>query len=355
MSEEVPFELGYRMPAEWEEHKGTWISWPKNPLTFPEDILPSAEIAYAQMIKALCDNEIVHVLVDNGEYEKRAIKILAESGVIADEERIQFHEIPTGDVWFRDYGPIFVTRAGADGGDVAFTNWGFNAWGNKYDDLLMDAKIPEQLPLGNMRRFKAPMVLEGGSIDVNGLGTCLTTEQCLLNKNRNPGLGRDGIEKSLGEYLGATNVIWLKEGIAGDDTDGHVDDLARFVNPNTVLCAVDENESDENYGALISNLRILEDATDQDGKRLKIKKLPMPGKVDYHGQRLPASYTNFYIANNAVLVPIFKDKNDGKALKIIEEHFPDRKVVGIDSSALVAGFGAIHCVTQQEPFPNKKV
>ncbi len=349
MNAEVPSGLGYRMPAEWGDHEGTWIAWPKNVLSFPEDILPSAESAYAEIIKALFGNEIVHVLVDSDEYEKRATKILAQHGVIEDEEKIEFHEIPTADVWFRDYGPIFVMREVDHNRDVALTHWGFNAWGNKYDDLLMDANIPDQLPLGSMRRFKAPMILEGGSIDVNGLGTCLTTEQCLLNRNRNPQLGRKKIEKNLSEYLGVTNPIWLKEGIVGDDTDGHVDDLARFVNADTVLCAVEENSEDENYMALRSNLEILEGSVDQDGKKLKVDKLPMPGRVEYHGQRLPASYANFYIANNVVLVPVFRDRNDAKALEVIGRHFPYRKVVGIDSRALVAGFGAIHCMTQQEP------
>lgn len=343
---ETPARLGYRMPAEWERHEGTWISWPKNPDSFPDELLPDVERAYIAMIKALHDGEKVNLLVEGEESEKRVAGLLAGNGI--EPSNIFFHRISTADVWFRDYGPIFILKKGK-ANSIAYTNWIFNAWGGKYDDLKRDSEIPSKLPLGGIREFSVPMVLEGGSIDTNGLGAFITTEQCLLNKNRNPELTKDGIEGYLKDYLGATKIIWLKGGIEGDDTDGHVDDLARFVNDNTVLCAEEENPNDANYSALKENLKLLRDAKDQDGNPLKVVTLPMPKPVIYDGIRLPASYSNFYIANGVVLVPVFNDPNDGKALSIIANAFPKRKVIGIDCRALVYGFGAIHCVTQQQP------
>ncbi|MDE1860417.1 MAG: agmatine deiminase family protein [Candidatus Micrarchaeota archaeon] len=340
---ETPFSLGYKMPAEWEEHDATWLSWPKDPESFPEEILPRVEDSYIRMIDALHRNERVCLLVDDEKSERRVAQLLKSNGI--DSTNIAMHRIPTSDVWFRDYGPIFVTKKGG----VAFTRWRFNAWGGKYEELKRDAQIPDKIPLGGIRGFNVQMVLEGGSIDMNGLGTCLTTEQCLLNSNRNPSMGKSQIEKNLADYLGATNIIWLKSGIEGDDTDGHVDDLARFVNRDTVVCAVESNHRDDNYNALKDNYAILEQAKDQDGKKLKVVQIPMPGKVLYNGQRLPASYANFYIANKTVLVPIFDDPNDQKALGILGKLFPERKVVGINCRDLVYGFGSIHCVTQQQP------
>lgn len=346
MDGKLPFELGYRMPAEWTMHEATWLSWPKNPDSFPDEILPEVEKTYLRIIEALHKNEKVNILVDDESCEKR-VRGLLKSNVIG-SENIVFNKIATADVWFRDYGPIFIARK-ENPRDVAFTHWKFNAWGNKYESLKQDTGIPEKLPLGRFRKFKAPMVLEGGSIDVNGSGTCLTTEQCLLNKNRNPQMSKLQIEKYLRDYLGATNVIWLKEGISGDDTNGHVDDLARFVDKDIVVCAIEENVNDENYNALKTNFEILNTAKDQDGNQLKIIKLPMPKPVSYNGQRLPASYANFYIANKSVLVPAFNDENDKKALDIIQKLFPDRNAIGINCRELVYGFGAIHCITQQQP------
>jgi agmatine deiminase len=340
---ETPFRLGYRMPAEWEEHEATWIAWPKDPDSFPEELLPNVEASYVKIINALHKNEKVNLLVDDEAAEIRIRQLLKSSNV--GTGNIIFHKIATSDVWFRDYGPTFVKR----GGEVAFTRWRFNAWGNKYEGLLQDNGISERIPLDKIPSFKAPIVLEGGSIEVNGLGTCLTTEQCLLNKNRNPGLNRKQIEQYLRDYLGATNIIWLKKGIEGDDTDGHIDDLARFVNKNTVVCAVEENPKDANYDALRDNYVTLQQAKDQDGNALNVVQIPMPREVVYKEQRLPASYANFYIANKTVLAPTFDDKNDGLALRILQKLFPERKVVGINCRDLVYGFGSIHCVTQQQP------
>ena len=335
------------MPAEWELHEGTWISWPKNPDSFPKELLPNVEKAYVEMIRALSQNEKVNLLVDDPEEEKRILGILGSVGI--NSANVLIHRIRTSDVWFRDYGPIFITRKNGAGKDIAYTHWVFNAWGNKYDDLKADTNVPNQMPKEGLQGFEVPMVLEGGSIDTNGKGTFLTTEQCLLNKNRNPSLSQSQIEKYLSDYLGASKIIWLKDGIEGDDTDGHVDDIARFVNANTVLCAFEENSNDPNSTALIANFNLLKNATDQDGNKLNVVPLPMPEPVIYNGIRLPASYSNFYIANNVVLVPIFGDKNDAKALDTISRFFQGRRVVGINCRALVYGFGALHCVTQQQP------
>lgn len=333
------------MPAEWEAHEATWLSWPKDPDTFPDQILERVEAIYVQMIRALAD-ETVHVLVDNEDYRRRAIRLLDESEVRRDH--VVFHRIPTADVWVRDYGPIFVTRKSPP--DVASTKWLFNAWGDKYEELKQDNRAGEEIAsAAECPTFRPGVVLEGGSIDANGKGTCLTTEQCVLNPNRNLRLSRAQIETYLNDYLGVDRLIWLKEGIVGDDTDGHIDDIARFVNPRTVVCAVEEDLNDANYNALKTNFKLLEQAVDQDGERLDVIPLPMPGAVTYRRRRLPASYANLYIANGVVLVPVFHHANDEKALKILEGLFPTRKVLGIYCEPLLAGFGGIHCVTQQQP------
>lgn len=346
-NDRMPFELGFVMPAEWEEHEATWLAWPKNKLSFPGEILQEVEKTFLRIIEVLSKKERVNLLVDDEETEKRVGGLLASQN--ANMGNVSFFRIPTGDVWFRDFGPIFITRRDIHRFDIGYTHWRFNAWGNKYDDLKPDAHVPEKMPLRGFRGFEVPMVLEGGSIDTNGLGTFLTTEQCLLNKNRNPELSKDQIEGYLRRYLGAINVIWLKEGIAGDDTDGHIDDLARFVSRDMVVCAVEEDPNDENYGVLMANFQLLVRSNDQDGNELKVVRLPMPKKLEYGGQRLPASYMNFYIANKTVLVPVFNDANDGKVLEIFGKIFRDREIVGIDCRALVNGFGTIHCATQQQP------
>ncbi len=346
MEKNTPFGLGYAMPAEWREHDGTWLAWPKNEESFPEEIRPEVEKTYVEIINTLAPNETVNLLVDDKRTCDRVRSMLDSRGV---KGKVAIHTIRTVDVWFRDYGPIFVVNKS---GEVAYDHWGFNAWGEKYEDLKEDAHIPDKIPLHALRSFSPRMVLEGGSIDVNGEGTLLTTEHCLLNKNRNPNMTRSKIEGKLADYLGATKVIWLKDGIAGDDTDGHIDDIARFVNEDTVVCALEEDKKDENYSALRENFELLEKSTDAGGNSLRVVPLPMPRPVVYKGQRLPASYTNFYIANGVVLVPTFRDPSDEKALGILGRLFPGRKIIGINCRELAYGFGTIHCATQQQPKGN---
>lgn len=344
---DTPSQLGFHMPAEWEEHEAIWLSWPYDQNTFYE--IEKVEDAYVSIIKAIHQTETVNLLVKDEIMLNAVAERLREEKV--DLGKIRFHGISYADVWFRDYGPTFVVKR-EDKGEkdkIAMVTWIFNAWGEKYTELMRDTRIPclinDDL---KMECFLPGIILEGGSIDVNGCGTVMTTEQCLLNRNRNPGLSKEDIETYLEEYLGIRKVIWLKEGIAGDDTDGHVDDIARFVNPTTVLCAYEEDTDDENYAALKANYDHLCQETDQDGNPLKVIKLPMPGSVENDG-RLPASYANFYIGNGVVMVPVFQHENDKKALKIIQEAFPDRKVVGIDCRRVVEGLGTIHCISQQQP------
>jgi agmatine deiminase len=340
-NEKTPFELGFRMPAEWAKHEATWLSWPKDPLTFPENIVRRVEQIYVEMIEAIKRGERVEVLVDDQESEDRIVTLLSSN------KNVRFHKIKTADVWMRDYGPIFVRNSG----EVAATKWIFNAWGNKYDELLKDnSSGAEVCKVTGLRVFEPGLVLEGGSIDTNGLGSCLTTKQCLLNKNRNPKQGMANIERYLHDYLGFTNNVWLSEGIGGDDTDGHVDDIARFVNEDTVVCMVEEDKNDENYAVLKNNHELLMKARDQNGRALHVVPIQMPDKLEADDQRLPASYANFYIGNDAVLVPIFgNEKRDDNATSILQDFFPNRRVVGINCRELVYGFGGIHCVTQQQP------
>jgi len=346
---ETPKSMGYFMPAEWERHDGTWMSWPHDPLTFPNRI-KKVESAYLKMILALSKNENINLFVTDLKMKERVRKLFKQKGI--DLHKIRFHVWNYADVWFRDYGPVFVLNK--EKKQIAFVHWIFNAWGEKYKDLMRDTQIPDiisdRLQLNN---FRPSIVLEGGSVDVNGKGTILTTEQCLLNSNRNPHLSKDEIEKFLLNYFGASNIIWLKGGVAGDDTDGHIDNLARFVNPRTVLCAFEEDVNDENHAILKENYEVLLQSTDQDGKKLKVIKVPMPPTIrsTVRGEktRLPASYLNFYVANKVVLVPTFKHKNDHKALKIIQNQFPGRKAIGIDCTDLIYGMGAIHCILQQQP------
>lgn len=343
----TPSSLGYRMPAEWEPHEGTWLSWPKDPITWPEQ-LPQVEKIYAQMIEALSPHEKIFLLVNNEKTERAVREKLSSKKIF--ESNLKIHQIPTVDAWIRDYGPNFIVRQNGSRKELAFNHWIFNAWGNKYEELKKDTNVPKTIePIVNVPVFRPGLVLEGGSIDVNGQGTCLTTEQCLLARTRNPHLTRQEIEQNLKDYLGVTNIIWLGEGIIGDDTDGHIDDIARFTHENTVVCAIEENSSDPNFKPLQDNLRRLERSKNEKGKKLNIVPLPMPGPVKYEGDRLPASYTNFLIANNVILVPIFNHKNDDKALGTLEKLFPKRKVIGIPCQDMVVGLGAIHCVSQQQP------
>jgi agmatine deiminase len=293
----------------------------------------------------------VNLLVDNAEAEQRVRSRCNFAGA----ENIRFHQMPTVDSWIRDYGPNFLVNTK---GELAYNDWIFNAWGNKYEELKQDDSIPERLEgLLRVPRFEPGIVMEGGSIEVNGAGVVMTTEQCLLNPNRNPDLNRGEIERYLREFLGVQKVLWLGEGIVGDDTDGHIDDIARFVSATTIVCALEEDPADANYKLLQENLDRLQCATNANGRAFDIVTLPMPGVVGasndtYPRQldRLPASYANFYVANNVVLVPIFGHTNDTRALEILQGLF-DRRVIGINCEPLVWGMGTIHCVTQQQPVP----
>ena len=342
---DTPRSLGYHMPAEWERHEAIWLAWPYDLDSFPE--IEAVENAYVAIIKAIHGSEIVNLLVKDEMLLRAVVDRLKNENV--DLRRVHFHLINYADVWFRDYGPTFVVRENGAGRSVAAVNWIFNAWGEKYEELMADTRIGSLINEDlKMERFLPGIVMEGGSIDVNGRGTVLTTEQCLLNKNRNPALNKEKIESYLREFLGVRKVIWLKEGIAGDDTDGHVDDIARFVNPTTVLCAYEDDPEDENFLPLKQNYEMLCRETDQDGLPLTVIKLPMPGRVGVE-RRLPASYANFYIGNDVVMVPVFGHKNDSVALKIIQEAFPSRRVVGINCREMVHGLGTVHCISQQEP------
>ena len=326
------------MPAEWEPHEGTWLSWPKDPNTFPPPMLPAVEKTYVKIVEALGRGEIIHLLVNDLKSEARVKALVGHAGV-------SFHHIRTVDVWVRDYGPTYVR-----GGEGAVVKWAFNAWGNKYEDLRPDDQAGTEMAASSGLTVITPgIVLEGGSIDVNGTGSLLTTEQCLLNPNRNPGIGTEKLELILRTNLGTGNIIWLGSGIEGDDTDGHVDDIARFIGPRKVAVAVEADRSDSNFEVLEENLKRLEVSRDQDGKPLEIVEIPMPPRVTASNGRLPASHLNFYIGNDAIIVPTFGGKSDGIALERIQDAFPKREVVGIDCRALVYGLGTLHCVTQQIP------
>ena len=345
------------MPAEWEPHEATWIAWPHNRDDWPGRF-QSISWIYADIVRHLARGEDVHIIVNDGAQQRSAERTLKQAHVPL--ERVEFFRWKTDRVWTRDSGPIFVSRESEP--KLAATHWQFNGWA-KYSNYKKDEKLPELIAkklcvqiwqpemLINARRKR--IVLEGGSIDVNGRGTMLTTEECLLSEvqQRNPGLDREQLEQIFAEYLGVNKTIWLGKGIAGDDTHGHVDDISRFVSPDTLVTVVEKSPSDQNHVSLQENLRRLREATDQDGKRLNVVELPLPSPVWFRGQRLPASYANFYIANAAVLVPTFNDPNDRIALAILAELFPDRDMVGIYCGDFIWGLGAIHCATQQQPGP----
>lgn len=340
----TPANQGYHMPAEWEPHDAVWLSWPHNHLTFPR--LSEVEKTYLGIIVSLSGSEQVHLLVRDEQIQKFVSTELKKRN--AEMNCIRFHTKTYSDVWIRDYGPVFLVNRGLQ--RISATCWEFNAWGGKYEDLIPDGQIFRSiLPEMGINPFLPGIILEGGSIDVNGKGTVLTTESCLLHENRNPSLEREDIEEFLAAYLGISTVIWLKGGIAGDDTDGHIDDVARFCDSSTIVCALEEDTADENYPVLRENYRTLCDAADQDGKPFRIVPLPMPHAVSDDEYRYPASYLNFYIGNKVVLVPVFDDPRDRKALKILSSVFPTRKVVGVPARAMVEGFGTIHCATQQQP------
>jgi agmatine deiminase len=356
----MPRELNYRMPAEWAPHAATWIAWPQNAEDWPGKFQPIPWV-YAEIVRHLSQVEDVHILVNDLAAEKRVRRILLRAG--ANLARLHFHSWPTDRVWLRDSGPIFIKNPQ---GDIAITNWKFNAWA-KYDNWRRDDKVPQhvakhydmpqfkpevELPTGKPHR----LVLEGGSIDTNGSGLLLTTEECLLSKiqERNPGLGdenetRKKLEQAFHTYLGIEKTLWLHKGCAGDDTHGHVDDITRFVGENKILTCVEPNTHDENHLPLAENLDRLRSFRNLAGKPFDIVELPMPAPVVFDNQRLPASYANFYIANSLVLVPTFNDPNDRHALNIIANCFPDRTIIGIHAVDLVWGLGTLHCLSQQEP------
>ena len=344
---QTPAELGYRMPAEWEPHRGTWLSWPHKEASWPGkfDSVPGI---FARMVRHLADHEEVHINVAGPDMEHEVRRLLADEG--AGSGNVLFHHNPTNDAWCRDHGPIFLQQYESDAPAEAVVDWDFNAWGGKYPPYDLDDVVPTRIAqeLG-VPVFKPGIIMEGGSIDVNGRGTLLTTESCLLNPNRNPHLDRGAIENYLRAYLGVSCILWLGEGIAGDDTDGHVDDLTRFVDPTTVVTVIEDDPGDANYEPLQSNLERLNRMTDQDGRPLRVVTLPMPGPLYHDGQRLPASYANFYIANGIVLLPTYDPARDEEARAALQSLFPTREVIGIDCTDLVWGLGAFHCVTQQWP------
>ena len=330
------------MPAEWETHSGTWLAWPHNPETWPKQDMQQVETEFMGIIRPLAKNESVHILVNDEDMGNAVESTLNVNNV--EMKNIFLHDIPTNDSWIRDYGPNFIIQSD---GKVAANDWDFDSWGRKYKwelDDLAGTVIAEE---SGLHHFKPEIVLEGGAIEVNGAGTCVTTESCILNPNRNNGISRDAMETVLKDYLGISKVIWLHGEMEGDDTDGHIDNLARFVNPTTMVCAIEEDDEDPNYRCLKNNFDHLRSATDQDDNLFEIVALPMPGYIG--SPRLPASYANFYIANKSVLVPVYGHPNDKRALSILEPLFPEREIIPIPSTTLILGLGGVHCLTQQQP------
>jgi agmatine deiminase len=342
----TPAQLGYRMPAEWEKHDATWLSWPhKEGISFP-DAYQSVLPVLSRMVNALADSEPVHINVSDADEEAEVRAQLLKNK--ARIEHVTFHHIPTNEPWCRDHGPMFLTRK--EDPRLAVVDWDYNAWGWKYPPFDEDDEVPGRVAeLLKLPAYKGGMVLEGGSIDVNGSGTLLTTTSCLLNPNRNPDLSKAEIEQRLKDFIGVTNILWLGDGIEGDDTDGHIDDLTRFVSRDTVVTVIEEDESDANFEPLQANLERLREMSIEDGSPLKVLTLPMPGKIVKQGQRLPASYANFYIANKVILLPVYQDTGDAWASSVLQRAFPKRKVVSIDCRELIWGLGAFHCLTQQQP------
>ncbi len=345
MTSPTPRQLGYHMPAEWHPHTTTWLSWPRRDgISFPDrydEVMPT----YAEMVRTLQQHEAVNINICDQEMGEFARSVLHDHHVSF--HNVHFHHIPTNEPWCRDHGPTFIVR----GEELAVVNWRYNAWGGKYLPYDLDDAVPRQIAkLLNVPRFSADIVLEGGAIDVNGEGLLLTSESCLLNPNRNPHLNKQQIEQYLKDYLGVTAVLWLGQGIVGDDTDGHIDEIARFVSRDTVVAVVEEDPEDDNYEILRANVARLHHLAAQPEHPLHIVELPMPGGVEYQGQRLPASYANFYIANKVVLLPTYQNpKNDALAQAILQRLFPHHRVIPIDSTSLIWGFGSFHCLTQQQP------
>jgi len=341
--DKTPAALGYRMPAEWEPHAATWLSWPRREgISFP-DAFDRVMPTFRRMVETLLTSEAVCINVCNAAHEAEARQVLGG----LPHERLIFHRIPTNEPWCRDHGPIFLTRD--EEPRLAIVDWDYNAWGGKYPPCHLDEVVPTRVgEILDAPVFYPRMILEGGSIDVNGAGALLTSEGCLLNPNRNPTFSRGQIEERLRDYLGVTDILWLGEGIEGDDTDGHVDDLARFVGERTIVTVVEENRADPNYEPLQENLARLR-AMKWNGAPFEVITLPMPARIDRADLRLPASYANFYIANECILLPTFKDPNDTAAESTLAKLFPKRRIVAIDCTELIWGLGAFHCLTQQQP------
>ena len=340
-----PANAGFHFPAEWAKHTATWLSWPHKEESWPGKI-GMIYPRYAEFVKVLTEGELVRINVANEQMKAFAKQQLTLAGV--DLTKVEFFDFATNDAWCRDHGPAFLINP--DTKQKAIVDWGYNAWGGKYPPFDLDDVIPTKIG----EHFGLPVyhpgiVMEGGSVDFNGAGTVLTTTACLLNKNRNPHLNQLQIETYLQNYYGTEQVLWLGDGIVGDDTDGHIDDITRFINEDTVFTVFEENKNDENYYILQENLQMLKTMRLLNGKQLNIIELPMPDAVIYEDQRLPASYANFYIGNAAVVVPTYRSKNDDKALDILQQCFPDSKVVGIDSTDIIWGLGSFHCLSQQEP------
>jgi agmatine deiminase len=355
--QKTPAELGYSFPPEWHPHRATWFSWPRpEGISFPDKYHTVPE-NLARIIKEITPREEIHINVPNGNYECIVREQLKTHG--CPPKNIFFHHIKTNESWCRDHGPAFVLkRKKGDASlffsaksDAAIVDWGFNAWGGKYppydDDDAVPTRIAEEFRLPV---FYPKIIMEGGAVDFNGAGTVLTTESCLLNKNRNPNLSKKQIERYLKDYYGQSHVCWLGDGIVGDDTDGHVDDLARFINPKTIVIAVEDDPRDANFKLLKENQKRARLLKDPDGRPFDIVEIPMPGVVEHDGQRLPATYVNFYFINGALLVPTYRHrKNDKKALEMLQRALPKHKVIGVDCVELIWGLGAIHCLTQQQP------
>jgi agmatine deiminase len=351
----TPRELGYRMPAEWEPHHATWLAWPHNPEDWPGKF-HSIPWLYAEIVRLLAAREHVELIVEDARTRQRVTGMLRRA--CPDLHRVRFHQWPTNRGWTRDSGPIFVRDPE---GRVGLTNWRFNGWA-KYADWPLDNELPARISalvnlpewqpyIQNPDGTRHHLVLEGGSIDSNGAGSLLTTEECLLSdvQQRNPGVSREQLERAFHDYLGIDQVLWLNRGIAGDDTHGHIDDIARFAAPDTILAAVEPDTSDPNHAPLAENLQRLKSARTPAGKQFTVVELPMPRPILFRNQRVPASYANFYLANGLVLVPTFHDRNDRIALNILAEVFKDRDVIGVHSVDLIWGLGALHCMTQQQP------
>jgi agmatine deiminase len=342
----TPKELGYYFPAEFSKHAATWLSWPHNQDSWPGKI-KSIYPVYCEFVKCVTEGEQVNINVADESMQQHAISMLQQAG--ADLAYVHFFIHPTNDAWCRDHGPAFLVNPYAEQKKI-IVKWNYNAWGGKYPPFDLDNQIPISIARDSGIPIVSPgIIMEGGSVDFNGKGTVLTTTACLLNPNRNPQLNQEQIEGYLSNYYGVNNILWLGDGIAGDDTDGHVDDITRFVNEHTVVTVIEENKQDENYEPLHQNLKSLNSMKLENGSPIDVVELPMPSKVVYKNQRLPASYANFYISNKYVIVPTYRDKNDDKALRILQQCFPDREVIGLDSWDIIWGLGSFHCLSQQEP------